>query len=267
VKLSPIAHKGIYLLTLPVLLLVTLAAKAQEFTITGEYQGKNIYVQNPLSPDKVNFCTQSVYLNDSKIIDQPKTSAYEIKLDHMAIGDPVVIRVEHRSGCKPKIINPQVIRSKSKFQFTASSANENSISWSTEGEQPNGKFFIEHFRNDKWIVINTLPCKGAFEANQYSVAPKHHSGENKYRIKYVQSDGKVFYTRIFDFYNNEEPISFYPTRVTDKITLSRATDYEVLDTYGNVVTKGYGKELALSSLEPGLYYLNIDNRTEKFVKK
>ena len=88
-----------------------------EYTVTGEYQGKNIYVQNPLSKDKLNFCTTEVYLNERLDKTSPKTSAYEIDLSHLEIGSPVFIKIVHKEGCKPKIINPQVIRSKSKFQF------------------------------------------------------------------------------------------------------------------------------------------------------
>lgn len=246
---------------------VAIIAQQKEFTVTGEYQGKNIYVQNPLSSDKVSFCTIKVFLNNEEFINAPKTSAFEINLSNLSVGDPVVIKILHKEGCVPKIINPQVIRSKSKFQFTASSTNENSISWSTEGEQPNGKYLVEQYRNEKWVVINTIPNKGSFDANLYSIEPTHHSGENKYRIKYIQSDGKIFYSRVFDFFNNVDPISFYPMRVSDKITLSREADFEVLDTYGNMVASGRGTEIACDKLKSGVYYLNIDNRTEKFFKK
>lgn len=235
--------------------------------MTGEYQGKNIYVQNPLSKDKINFCTSEVYLNEQLINTSPKTSAFEINLSHLEIGGSVFIKILHKEGCKPKVINPQVIRSKSKFKFLNVHADVLSVHWVTVGELPYGKFFIEHYRNKKWGNIEIITGKGSFESNQYNVKPEHHTGDNKYRVKYVQSDGKIFFSRVFDYFNDVEPISFFPTLVLDKITLSRESYYSVIDSYGNQMTKGKGKEITLNNLKSGLYFLLVDNREEKFVKK
>lgn len=242
-------------------------AQVTEYTITGEYQGKNIYVQNPLSKDKINFCTTEVFLNDQLINTSPKTSAFEIDLSNMEISSMVFIRITHKQGCIPKLINPQVIRSKSKFQFINVIADGLSIHWSTVGEMPHSKFFVEHYRNKKWENIEIVSGLGSFETNLYNLKPKHHTGDNKYRIKYVQNNGKIFFSRVFDYFNDVEPISFYPALVVDKILLSRESDYSVVDSYGNEITKGEGKEIALNSLKSGLYFLYVDNREEKFVKK
>lgn len=238
-----------------------------EFTVTGEFQGKNIYVQNPLSSDKINFCTSEVYLNEKLVTSSPKTSAFAVNLSELSVGDPVFIKIVHKEGCKPKIINPQVIRSKSKFQFLNVNADALSISWSTKGELPYGKYFVEHYRNREWQNIETVSGKGSFEANQYNIDPQYHTGDNKYRIKYIQSDGKIFFSSVFDYFNDVEPISFYPTMVVDKIILSRSSEYSVVDSYGNQITKGNGKEIELESLKAGLYFLYVDNREERFVKK
>ncbi len=244
-----------------------LQAQTAEYTTTGEYQGKNIYVQNPLSSDKINFCTTEVFLNEKLINTSPKTSAFVIELSHLKVGDPVFIKIVHRDDCLPKIINPQVIRSKSKFQFLSAYSDALSIHWATSGELPYGKYFVEHYKNKNWVNIATLTGKGSFDANQYTIKPEHHTGDNKYRIRYVQNDGKIFFSRVFDYFNDVEPISFFPTLVVDKITLSRESDYTVKDAYGNQITKGKGIEIDLNNLKEGLYYLYIDNREEKFVKK
>jgi len=246
---------------------VSLQAQDIEYTITGEYQGKNIYVQNPLSKDKINFCTSEVLLNERLVNSTPKTSAFEIDLTHLNIGDPVFIKIVHKEGCTPKIINPQVVRSKSKFQYLSDNADAISINWTTIGELPHGNFYIEHYRNKSWVNTQSVAGKGSFDSNQYNVKPSHHSFDNKYRLKYVQSDEKIFYSRIFTYFNDVEPISFFPAMVVDKITLSRASDYAVVDSFGNRITNGTGKEINLNNLKTGLYFLYIDNREEKFVKK
>lgn len=242
-------------------------AQEAEFTMTGEYQGKNIYVQNPLSPDRINFCTSEVYLNERVVNTAPKTSAFEVDLSALKVGDPVFIKIIHKEGCRPKVINPQVIRSKSKFQFLNVNADALSIHWSTVGELPYGKFFLEHYKNKKWVNIETMLGKGSFDANQYNLEPKHHTGDNKYRLKYVQNNGKIFFSLVFSYFHDVEPISFFPTMVIDKITLSRATEYAVVDSYGNQIAEGNGEEIELSSLKAGLYFLYVDNREERFVKK
>jgi len=238
-----------------------------EYTLTGEYQGKDLYVQNPLSNDKLNFCTREVYVNDQIVITSPKTSAFAIDLSDMRPGDPILIKIVHKEGCVPKIINPQVIRSKSSFQYLNTSADAISINWVTRGELSDGKFIVEHYQNKNWVAQHAVAGKGSFETNQYSVIPMHHTAENKYRIKYVQNDGKTFFSRIFEYYNDVDPVSFYPALVTDKITLSRESDYAVVDSYGNQVVKGRATEIQLKNLSSGLYFLHIDNREERFVKK
>ncbi len=246
---------------------ISVYSQNTEFTMTGEYQGKNIYVQNPLSSDKINFCTDEVYLNEILLNKSPKTSAFEIDLSHLEVGDPVFIKIIHKEGCIPKVINPQVIRSKSSFRFFNTISDALSIHWSTVGELPFGKFYLEHYRNKNWVNIQTVSGKGSFDSNQYSLKPEHHTGDNKYRVKYVQSDDKMFFSQVFSYFNDVEPISFYPTQVVDRITLSRSTEYSVVDSYGNDIAKGKGKEISLNNLKAGLYYLYIDNREEKFVKK
>ena len=165
--------------------------------MTGEYQGKNIYIQNPLSSDKINFCTAQVFLNERLVNTAPKTSAFEIDLSKLEIGGPVFIKIVHKEDCTPKVINPQVIRSKSKFQFLNVNADALSVHWSTIGELPYGKFFLEHYRNRKWINIETISGKGSFDANQYDILPDHHTGDNKYQylVSYhvdAQSFGSLF---------------------------------------------------------------------------
>ncbi len=256
-----------YIFIIAIFISVPSWAQETEYTATGEYQGKNIYVQNPLSPDKVNFCTSSVYLNEKLIITSPKTSAYEINLSHLDRGGAVFIKIVHKQGCKPKIINPQVIRGKNKFQFLNVSADAISVYWTTVGEQHNGKFYLEHYLYRKWMKEAEVAGKGSFESNQYSLKPDLHTGDNKYRIIYEQPDGKVFFSRVFEYFNDAEPVSFFPTKVVDKITLSKSTNYSVVDSYGNKVAVGKGKEITLNNLKAGLYFLYIDNREEKFVKK
>ncbi len=250
-----------------IIFLIPLVSSAEEYIVTGEYQGKNVYVQNPLSDDNINFCTEYVYLNDEMVVRFPKTSAFEIKLEEMEIGTPLVIRFVYKAGCRPKIINPQVIRSKSKFHFLSTNANENEINWMTTGEYKNGIFYLEKYAGNEWMEDKTVYGKGDVDNNQYTTSPNYFAGDNKLRIKYVTENGNIFYSRVFEHYSAQDPISFHPIRVTDKIYLSRKTAFQVHDPAGNLITKGNSETIDCSSLKSGLYYLSIENRQEKFFKK
>lgn len=235
-------------------------------SISGIYQGKNLYVQNPPITE-TEYCTQEVYVNDVKIMSHIIASAYEIDLSHLKMDESVTIKILHRDDCKPKILNPQVLKINSTFQFTSFVIDEKKLSWSTKGEMASGKMYVEHFLNNNWVVIKDISCHGSITLNNYQVESSHHSSLNKYRIKFLEKDGIAFYSKIIEFTSSKPPITFYPKKVATSVYLDRSTAFEVIDSYGNVVKKGVGKEIEMSNMKSGVYYLNFDNRTEKVLKK
>lgn len=240
----------------------------QSFLIlNGAYQGKNLYVQNPFTPNMKDFCTDEVLLNGTKIMSQIKSSAYEIDLSHLAINEPVTIKITHKSDCKPKVLNAQVIRLNSNFQFSSFTVDIQNINWATKGEKAGDKMYVEQFLYNNWVTLKEFQSKGSSTNSSYNFESNHHSGINKYRIKYVDKDGTAFYSRVAEFQSVLPEITFYPKRVSNKIYLSRGTQYEIVDEKGTVLNKGKGKEIPCETLKEGVYYLNVDNKTEKFLKK
>lgn len=236
-------------------------------TLSGVYQGKNLYVQNPFTGNLKDFCVDEVYVNDVKVMSGIKSSVFEIDLSHLKLNDPVEIKITHKDDCIPKVLNQQVIRVTSAFQFISFTVDAENLSWVTKGEKQNGKIFVEQFLNNSWTTVKELPAKGSSTINNYSIPEMHHSGLNKYRIKYLEKDGQVFYSRVVEHMSNKEMVTFYPKRVTNVVFLSRSVPFEVIDAYGNLVKKGTGNEIDMSDLKEGVYYLNFDNRTEKVLKK
>ena len=62
-----------------------------------------------------------------------------------------------------------------------------------------------------------------------------------------------------------------PVKVKDQINFTASgkpieTKYEIYDAYGNIVKKGIGSSVPCSNLLKGAYYINFDNKTEKFFK-
>jgi hypothetical protein len=248
-------------------LLVSLASKAEILTISGVYQGKNLYVQNPFAGNMRDYCTNDVYVNEEKKEYNVASSAFEIDLSFLKIGDPVTVKITHKSDCKPKILNPQVIVATSAFSISSFSIDQDKITWTTKGERPKGKIFVEQMRYNTWVIVKELNGKGNALMNSYELESSHHSGVNQYRIKYLEADGQIKYSSTVEYTSTLEPLTFYPKRVTDKITLSRPVEYELQDAFGNVIRKSKGTEIDITGSPAGVYYLNGDNQTFKIYKK
>lgn len=241
------------------------SAQQHELVLTGVYTGKNLYVQNPISTNLKDYCTQEVYVNGNLIFQNPRSSAYTINLTHLSQKAPVEVRIRYSEGCMPKVINPQVVRVPAGFKYLAVNIDSTAVSWTTNNQQKGGKFFVEQWYGERWSPVGTLDAE--VDEARYTLPVRHTSGANRYRVKFLQDDGEMYYSNVQDFSSGAAPITFSPTRVSDKIFLSDDTDYEVTDTGGKQLVKGKGSEIFVGNLSTGVYYLKIDNRTEKFFKK
>ena len=179
--------------------LFSFSSNAAIFVISGIYQGKNVFIQNPtLNEDGVTFCTNDVYVNDVKVMSNITTGAYEIDLSTIRITSQLTIKITHKDGCKPRVLNPQVIRPSSMFHYNSFQVDKEHFIWSTRGEKPRGKYILEYYGEDKWILIKELPNKGSVILNNYDtdgVMP----GLHKYRLKLVEAEGRVHYSQIVEF--------------------------------------------------------------------
>ena len=61
-------------------------------------------------------------------------------------------------------------------------------------------------------------------------------------------------------YSVRDYIYFYSN---DKKTKTR---FEVLDAYGNLLKAGFSNNVDCKNIVNGIYYINYDNKTEKFIK-
>src|ERR1041385_6998494 len=75
---------------------------AGNIILEGNYQGKNLYVQNPFAGSGVGFCTIKVEVNGQVTTDETNSSAYEIDFTNLQlkIGDKVSVKIEHKDDCK-----------------------------------------------------------------------------------------------------------------------------------------------------------------------
>jgi hypothetical protein len=263
--LQPLKYNLQLVACLLLLVLVNTNSIADELTLKGVYQGSNLYVQNP-SDGQGNYCIEKVTIN-GKVMQHPNSSAFDIDLSSLSVGNSVEIRISHKSGCVPSILNPQAIRAREKFIFTSVNLSANYIVWATRGEKKFGQFFVQAKRNNSWHVARVISCKGSVADNTYRIPLTHRPGDNLYRIKYLEVTGKYFYSPEVNFTLTQEDITFYPRRVSTKLTFSKKVKYEILDIDGNKLKEGEGLSIDCTSLVTGTYTLKFGGQNEKFFKK
>lgn len=246
-----------------------------DLSLEGHYQGKSLFIQNPLDEDGFGFCITKVTVNGNPISASVQTTAFELSFEEFTlnVGDPVFIVLEHGLGCLPKVLNPEVLLPKSTFEIQSMTCSEEgTLEWKTTKEAGKLTYVIEQFRWDKWVVIGEVNGKGTPSLNEYNFKITPHSGINKVRVIQIDYSGKKRVSKDVSFENKSiGDISFNPRKVKDIIKFSTKsgpieTKYEIFDYYGNIVKKGFGIEIDCSNLRNGFYYINYDNKSGKFMK-
>ena len=175
------------------------SSNAAIFVISGIYQGKNVFIQNPsMGEGSAIFCTNDVYVNDVKVMSNITTGAYEIDLSAVRISSQITIKITHKDGCKPRVLNPQVIKPSSMFHYNSFQVDKEHFIWSTRGEKPRAKYMLEYYANDKWNMLKEMPNKGSVILNNYDTDGVM-VGNHKYRLKLIEAEGRVHYSQIVEF--------------------------------------------------------------------
>lgn len=187
-----------FLFLVAVSLIGVSGSKAAIFVVSGIYQGKNLFIDNPSTGKENEFCTNDVYVNDTKVMSGITAGAFEIDLSTHRINEQITIKITHKEGCKPRVLNPQVIKPASSFHFNSFQVDQQHIVWSTRGEKgAKGKYLIEIYQNNAWVLVKEVPAKGSMFLNNYDET-RVQKGASKYRLKYVELDGRVHYSQIVE---------------------------------------------------------------------
>lgn len=243
-------------------------------SIEGTYQGKNLYVQNPMDDDGFGYCATKVTVNGDIMPGGTSMGAFEIDFANfnIAIGEPVFIVIEHNDGCKPKILNPEVLLPRSTFVVTTINVtNTGKFTWQTTGEQGKLPYIVEQYRWNKWVTVGEVQGKGTQGTNSYEFTVSPHSGENTVRVVQIDHSGTKRTSKDVKFESSVPVVTKSPAKVKDIINFTAngaavETRYEIYDAYGNIVKKGVGSSVNCSNLLSGAYYINFDNVNEKFIK-
>lgn len=249
-----------------------LCTQAGTIVLEGNYQGKNLFVQNPFSEAGVGFCVFQVTVNDKITTDEINSSAFEIDLSYfkLKVGDPVIVKINHKDGCMPKVLNPEVLKPKSTFDIVKQGVSADGIySWTTSNETGELPFVVQQKRWNKWVRIGEVPGVGTPGEHTYTFKVLPHSGENTFRVK---QDDMTKRSRLSESVTYTDPSVPAITWTYDKgaktIRMSGGSLYEIYDQFGNIVKRGYSTNIDVSDLAKGLYYLNYDNKMgETFLKR
>lgn len=233
-------------------------------SIEGVYQGKNLYVMNPMDDDGFGYCATEVTLNGKVIMDSSSLSvgAFEINLigQNLVLGDPILIVIQHHEGCEPKILNQYPCISRNTCIVTSINISQDGLlTWSSVQEHGKLPFTVEQYRWNKWIAIGQVIGGGKLDTNFYQFQVTPHSGENKLRI--AQSDPiQVKKTsNEVKLQTQIKKIRYKVNQETQSIDFSNETMYELFDVNGSIIKKGSGNSVDLSIIKKGTYYLNFDN--------
>ena len=249
--------------------LVQMSAWAQETALSGVYQGHNLYIRNPYIAETDKFCIESVSINKREVVDiDLRLSAIQIDFQKIDLYAPVLVKIQHGDSCKPRFINPEAILFHSNFKFDSLEITDSLITWHTKGDKRAGLYTVEKLQDEYWEEVSTIRSKGEFEGADYVYFPLYDEGGNKYRIKYsIPEEGRFLYSEELELFHFNEPITFSPKSVTDKLTLSRHSDFEILDADGKTILSGSGRVIPLRRLKKGDYTIYLEGYTDTFIKK
>ncbi len=227
--------------------------------MAGVYQGRSVFIQNSYDPGSKEFCVKKVSVNERVLNINYRLSAIKVDFDHVDLYTPVSIKITHKEGCNPIIINPDAIFFHSIFSFEEIQVSDSLITWRTVGEKPGeGQYVVEYIEGGLWTEQSMIPAQNKFEGATYSYSPQVTVGSNKFRIKHIFPLGDFLYSRELDLHHYPEPVTFTPKATNNKVFFSRPAYYQIYDAGSNQVLDGTGAEVDVSRLPRGDYVIYFD---------
>ncbi len=240
-----------------------------ELELEGTFQGENLYVKNPFASTGVGFCVYEVTVNGVTTTDEINSSAFEVDFAvfRFTPGDAVRVNIRYKEGCKPSIINPEVIAPRATFKTADISMDNDELSWVTTNEAGSLRFVIEQFRWNKWVKVGEVQGVGTPGKHNYNFTVRLHSGENRFRVKQSDYRRQQQFSPEVTVLSDKPEVILASEKVGDEIIFSAPTLFEIYDSYGRIVFKGYGEKAGMKGLNSGTYYLNYGNKMTRITKR
>ena len=243
-------------------------------SLDGTFQDKNLVVYNPPQADGFGFCITKVLVNGEILPAAIQSAHFEInfQLFQLKKGENVFVVLEHAVGCEPRFMNPEILLPKSTFRCTSISADKTgTINWTTADEAGSLDFIIEQYRWNRWVEAGQVKGKGTKQSNTYHFQITPHSGKNQIRVSQIDNSGQKRSSQSVFFNSGLSPLKMSPAKVRDNLYFKvggkeAKTKFEVYDAYGNLLKVGFSTMVDCRNLVSGVYFINFDNQTEKFIK-
>jgi hypothetical protein len=252
-----------------VLFLLVNQAKSGVLVVEGKFQNKNIYVQNAYGGSGVGFCAVEVKVNGNITTDEVNSSSFEIDLVALQLkyGDKVTIEIIHKDFCKPLVLNAEDLKPRPTYEVQAMNVSSNGIlRWTSSKESGPLPYIIEQYKWNKWVPIGTVDGLGTPDNHDYAFKVALHSGENKFRVKQIGLGSLPKISTAVTIQSSTVKPNYALTKDYGALQFTEETFYELYDDYG-IIKKGYGKEVKLTNMKKGVYYLCYDNQITEFEKK
>ena len=184
-------RKGI----LGLMLMFPLLINAEEvIVLEGNYQLRNIFVNNIIGNDGVGFCVTNVYVNGEVSTDEINQNAFEIDLTlfNLSFGDEVTVEIHYKEGCKPDVINPLALQPQATFKTESIAIDSDGlISWASSNETGVLPYRVQQFKWNKWVTVGEVQGVGNPGKHSYSYKSVLVSGDNRFRVIQKSGDGRV----------------------------------------------------------------------------
>jgi len=246
--------------------------QAASIVIDGYYQGKDLYVKNPVGPKGVGFSVYEVQVNGEITADEINSSAFIVDLHSLDldIGDKITVSIIYHDDSNPKVLNPEAVLPQSTYEVVSMDLTQQGLlTWTTNNEIGELPYKVQQFKWNKWITAGEVDGMGRNKGNSYHFQADLHSGRNTFRIAQLTSQGKLRTSEsVYLSSNKVLTLNTELEHVLSDIRFSDKTNYEIFDAYGRIVKRGYDSVIDVKKLSKGQYYLNFDkNFGSSFNKK
>jgi hypothetical protein len=145
-------------------------------------------------------------------------------------------------------------------------AEQSVLWWQTRNEPPSGQYYVETWKGQNWQTENVVTIEPEKKAT-YGQVLYFQAGLNRYRVRLQAPSVPTLVSSVVEFESPNEFVRVFPLNVTDYLYFSKPIQYQITQANGQLVLKGYAKLVDCRPLSPGLYWVQFDNRREKFLKK
>lgn len=236
-------------------------AQTSTLQLSGKYDGRDLYFQNPETEVEGTFTTISLSINGQFYPeDSLNQSAFRIIPSLLGIqeGEMMYIEIMHHAVEKPRLLAPFGPPANRLSVKNVHLDSLGTICWDVQGTEDVICFKVQRYCWNKWIGEGTVCTVFGDTTYCHDVYPMH--GENSLRI--ISEDGAHIYaSETLRFYSDVPKITYNFDKQKKLLQFSQYTLFELYDASGNVLLENFQQQVDLANFQKGRYYLNYGNST------